>query len=95
VSITNANGQTAEYDLGAFADNDGVVVGYGLAKDDDEIHSIDVTAGFGWVCDCGDCQYRNRECKHIRAVRAALAQSGQLPPAPQRQQPARMELEDL
>jgi hypothetical protein len=87
LSITNANGKTEEYDIHAFIDGDGVVQGYGLAKDDDEIHSIDVTAGFGWTCDCPDHQFRNRECKHIKAVRAALAKCGQMPAAPQRQQP--------
>lgn len=91
ISITNANNQTTEYDLGAFTDKDGVIQGFGLAKDDDEVYAIDNASGFGWVCDCADCQFRNRECKHIKAVRAALAHVGINVPAPKRQQPAEAE----
>lgn len=86
IAITNANGQGEEYDLGFFLDNDGCIVGIGLAKDDDTVYAIDTAAGFGWECDCADCQFRHRECKHIKAVRVALTKSGQLPPSPQRQQ---------
>jgi hypothetical protein len=82
IAITNANNETTEYDIGAFTDNDGALQGFGLAKDDDEVYSIDTTAGFGWTCDCADCQFRSRECKHIKAVRAALAKAGITVPAP-------------
>ena len=91
IAITNANHETTEYDLGAFTDKDGAIQGFGLAKDDDEVYAIDTTAGFGWVCDCADCQFRNRECKHIKAVRAALAHAGITVPTPKRQQPAEEE----
>ena len=91
ISITNANNQTTDYDLGAFTDKDGVIQGFGLAKDDDEVYAIDTANSFGWVCDCADCQFRNRECKHIKAVRAALAHAGITVPAPKRQQPAEAE----
>jgi hypothetical protein len=91
IAITNANHETTEYDIGAFTDRDGIVQGFGLAKDDDEVYAIDTTAGFGWVCDCADCQFRNRECKHIKAVRAALAHAGITVPAPKRQETAKEE----
>lgn len=91
ISITNANNQTTEYDLGAFTDKDGAIRGFGLAKNDDEVYAIDTTGGFGWVCDCADCQFRNRECKHIKAVHAALAHAGITIPAHKRPQPAEAE----
>ena len=58
IAITNANHETTEYDLGAFTDKNGAIQGFGLAKDDDEVYAIDTTAGFGWVCDCADCQFK-------------------------------------
>lgn len=97
ISITNANGNTTEYDLGAFLDNDGTIHGFGLAKDDDEVYAIDVTPGYGWQCDCPDAQFRGRECKHCKAVRAALKQVGIEVATPKRQQPAPqpVELDDF
>ena len=91
IAITNASDETTEYDIGAFTDNDGALQGFVLAKDDDDVYSIDTTAGFGWVCDCADCQFRNRECKHIKAVRAALAHAGITVPDPKRQKLAEEE----
>jgi hypothetical protein len=91
IALTNANNEITEYDIGAFTDNDGAIQGFGLAKDDDEVYSIDTASGFGWVCDCADCQFRNRECKHIKAVRTALAHAGIAVPAPKHQEPAREE----
>ena len=91
IAITNANNETTEYDIGAFTSKDGALQGFGLAKNDDEVYSIDATSGFGWVCDCADCQFRNRECKHIKAVRAALAHAGIAVPAPKRPEPAKEE----
>lgn len=91
IRITNAEGKGTEYDLDAFTDAAGRIIGYGLAKDDDDIHAIDVVASTGWTCDCPDCQFRNRECKHIKALRAALAEAGLgadvpvTPPAPSRE----------
>jgi hypothetical protein len=95
IGITNANGKNEEYDVAFFTDNDGAIVGVGLAKDDDTVYAIDTTAGFGWVCDCPDATFNSRECKHCKAVRAALTKSGQLPPAPQRQEPVRGEYCDI
>ncbi len=74
LAITNSNGQTTEYDFQAFKEGERIV-GLGLAKDDDEIYSIAITR-YGWECSCPDSGYRNRECKHVRAVRAALVNIG-------------------
>jgi hypothetical protein len=59
-----------EYDVGAHLDQAGRVTGYRLVKDDDE--GYDVSAA-DWTCTCADSTYRQRECKHARAMRAALA----------------------
>lgn len=80
LAITNASGLTTEYDIGAHLDGERIV-GFGLAKDDDEVYAIDASQSYGWTCDCGDCQFRARECKHIKAVRAALASAGITIPA--------------
>jgi hypothetical protein len=86
LAITNANGQTTEYDVTAHQDGERIT-GFGLAKDNGEMYSIDAGRWYGWTCDCGDFQFRNRECKHIKAVRSALAAAGitiPMTPAPQR-----------
>jgi hypothetical protein len=51
---------------------DGRVIAYRLEKLDGATYDIDAT-GPQWTCDCPDATYRQRECKHLRAVRAALA----------------------
>ena len=38
-------------------------------------YDIDVT-GSDWICDCPDASYRQRECKHAKALRAALVKIG-------------------
>jgi hypothetical protein len=73
-------------------DPEGETVGYRMMKLTDfivdrQVYDIDISSGFGWICDCADCQFRNRECKHIRSLRAALTQNGITLPAPKRQQP--------
>jgi hypothetical protein len=62
-------------------DPDGETVGFRMMKLTDYIadymiYDIDIASAFGWICDCPDCQFRNRECKHIRSLRAALTQNG-------------------
>ncbi len=86
---------TTEYDVQAFLDGERVV-GFGLAKDDDEVHTVDVSQWFGWTCDCADCQFRNRACKHIRGLRAALTHAGiAIPkPAPAPQASSPIEFDD-
>ncbi len=76
LAIGNANGKVEEYDVGYLAGADGQPTGLGLAKDDDQVYAIEPTIGGGQRCSCNDCQYRNRECKHIRAARAALVRAG-------------------
>ena len=44
--------------------------GVRLTKPDGEQYHIDLTNG---SCDCPDHQYRGRQCKHSKAVMAALA----------------------
>ena len=72
---------TAGYDVEATYSPDGRrLLGFSLATDSDDIYSIDITWGEGqWVCDCGDCCFRSRECKHSLALRAVLIAAGQLP----------------
>jgi hypothetical protein len=38
-----------------------------------KVYDICTTEPWGWTCDCPDCTYRQRECKHLRALKAALA----------------------
>jgi hypothetical protein len=54
--------------------DDGTVFGYRLEKlDGDEVYDID--ADFE-TCTCPDHTYRNRVCKHLLALRAALKSIG-------------------
>jgi hypothetical protein len=64
------------------------LVGYRLKKHDGTTYDIDIGQS-PWACECGDYQYRraNRDakgCKHVAALRAALAAIGALPQEPQR-----------
>ena len=52
------------------------VEGYRLVKDDARFYDIAATAE-PWICDCPDATYRQRECKHVAALRAALKVAGQ------------------
>jgi len=91
LAITNANGQTTEYDVQAFLEGERIV-GFGLAKDDDEIYSIALTQ-FGWECSCPDANWNNRDCKHARALRAALAAVGITLAMPKSEAPKQPEAE--
>lgn len=44
--------------------------GFRLVKSDGTAYDIDAES---WQCDCPDATYRGRECKHAKALRAALA----------------------
>jgi hypothetical protein len=92
LTIAPERGAPTNYTVQRLADDDGRALGFRLTRLTDyivdrKVYDIDVCQGFGWTCDCPDAQFRSRECKHVRALRAALAKCGQLPPAPQRQQP--------
>ncbi len=70
-------------------DPDGETVGFRLMKLTDyivdrKVYDIDVNPGYGWQCDCPDALYQNRECKHVRALRAALASNGNMVAAPKK-----------
>jgi hypothetical protein len=63
------------------SDPDGETVGFRLMRLTDyivdrKVYDIDVCCGKDWLCDCPDAQFQNRECKHVRALRAALASNG-------------------
>jgi hypothetical protein len=49
----------------------GNLTGYRLEKLGGAVYDIDA-AGAQWQCDCPDAVYRERECKHVKALRAAL-----------------------
>ena len=54
----------------------GRVLGYRLEKLDGRAYDIDASAGEHWACDCPDATYRGRECKHVKALQAALRAAG-------------------
>lgn len=63
------------------SDPDGETVGFRMMKLTDyivdrKVYDIDVCCGKDWLCDCPDAQFQNRECKHVRSLRAALASNG-------------------
>jgi hypothetical protein len=59
------------YWLGAITDA-GKIVGLQLRKfGTGELYRI-TFGGARWECDCPDCTYRQRDCKHLIAVRDAL-----------------------
>jgi hypothetical protein len=77
-------------------DSDGETVDYRLMKLTDyivdrNVYDIDVTLGKDWLCDCPDAQFRNHECKHVRALREALASNAIVISAPQRQEPVQQQ----
>jgi hypothetical protein len=68
------------YTVQRLADPDGETVGFRLIKLTDfivdrQIYDIEL-AGKELRCDCPDATFENRECKHARALRAALAGNG-------------------
>ncbi|HKI36596.1 MAG TPA: SWIM zinc finger family protein [Gemmataceae bacterium] len=48
--------------------------GYRLVKPDGTAYDVN---GQTWECDCPDATYRGRQCKHSKALRAALRAAGQ------------------
>lgn len=46
-----------------------VVLGYTLVKGDGSSYDIDAET---WECSCPDCTFRGRQCKHSKAVQAAM-----------------------
>jgi len=86
-SITKRGPVVTEYDVAAFLDTEGRITGFGLAKDDDEVYAVDFSQWYGPTCTCGDYEYRQRECKHIKACRCAMHAAGITIPAPTKPAP--------
>jgi hypothetical protein len=51
------------------------VTGYRLQKLSGTVYDIDASRE-QWGCDCPDATYRERQCKHVKALQAALAVAG-------------------
>ena len=52
------------------------LVGYRLLKADGTMYDVGTAGAHGWTCDCPDATYhpeRPGGCKHVQALRAALA----------------------
>jgi hypothetical protein len=52
------------------------LVGYRLLKANATMYDVGTTAPHGWTCDCPDATFhpeRPGGCKHVSALRAALA----------------------
>ena len=79
------------YEVLRLRDDKERVVGFRLKKMmwyivDTKTYDIYVCS-YAWRCDCPDAEYHGHECKHARALRAALKSCGELPndnPQPQR-----------
>lgn len=66
--------RTMYYVTRIYDQNDHLPCGWRLEKEDgSDVHLI---AGDFGSCTCRDSVYRNRECKHIKALRAALGRLG-------------------
>ncbi len=94
--LTVHTDRCTNYTVLRLSDPDGETVGYRLMKLTDYIidrvvYDIDVCCGKDWLCDCPDATYQQRECKHVRALRAALASNGIVIPAPHRREPAQQQ----
>ena len=63
-----------EYFVTTLRNADGQVQGYRLEKRDGTAYDVDTT-GPDWRCDCPDSTYRQRGCKHTKALWVALVQS--------------------
>jgi hypothetical protein len=67
--IEPAGGVAEEYTVTATRNPMGDVSGVRLTKPDLTQYHVDLEQH---SCDCPDCQYRSRECKHHKAVVAAF-----------------------
>ena len=73
IGVLLINGQ--QYVVETLLDSNINHAGYRLTKDDQTTYDIDTT-GKDWLCSCPDATYRERECKHAKALRAALKAIG-------------------
>jgi hypothetical protein len=100
LTIHPETGKSANYTVKRLTDGDEKTVGFRVTKltpyiVDRKAYEIDISPESGWQCDCPDAQFQNRECKHVRSLRAVLAKKGITIAAPQRQHLKPMPLEDL
>jgi hypothetical protein len=72
LEITDAAGELTPYWCGAIAEADGRIVGVRLQKFGTGEKYHVTFDGQSWECDCPDCTYRNRDCKHLVALHHAL-----------------------
>jgi hypothetical protein len=72
---------SADYTVSVHFDDRGHEVGYQLVHQGN--HNVyDISTEWGldqWECDCGDCLFRSRLCKHSRGLQQALRAVGLLP----------------
>lgn len=65
------------YAVGELLDDDQSRVGWELRKQADgetrAVYHVDTTTPFSACCDCADATFRDRPCKHVKALAAALA----------------------
>ena len=78
--LTVHNGNCTNYTVRRLTDQDGETIGYQLTKLTDyivdrKVYDIEVT-GNGMRCNCPDATFKRHECKHVRALRAALTRHG-------------------
>lgn len=85
------------YTVEAIGDDDRID-GFRLMKESGECYDIDILAPHGWTCDCPDgtyCPERPGGCKHIVAVRQAMAKMTGEVPVPQEVESFRQAEADL
>jgi hypothetical protein len=80
LAIYPEKGEASSYTVERLGDK-GRVTGYRLTRlaeyiVDRKTYDVCVTEPWGWTCDCPDAQFRSRECKHARSLRAALNAAG-------------------
>ncbi len=77
-SYTHRGENTKTYLVEKLFDDKGRLAGYRLTQDNGENYDIDLE--FNWqgaTCECADHVYRQRSCRHIRGLWAALRAIGE------------------
>ena len=77
-SYTHRGENTKDYVVEKILDAKGRLAGYRLTQDNGENYDIDLE--FDWqgaTCECADHYYRQRSCRHIRGLWAALRAIGE------------------
>jgi hypothetical protein len=71
LDVSAPTGSTS-YWCGVIAEADGHVVGFTLTKFNSGQRYQVTFDGETWECDCPDCTFRERTCKHVLALHSAL-----------------------